>query len=85
MKSLLVALVAGAVLITTVPALTLAHTGYEPKQIRVCKPRADCLAGGGSRYTVLFETYYLQRVLPNEWTCSWDADAVKSGAVAVRT
>lgn len=87
MRFLFLSVVLVTLLVSALTAASpaMAHTGYEPKQIRVCKPRAECLEGGGSRWTVLFETYYLQRVLPNEWVCSWNAASVKAGAVAVRT
>ncbi|WP_375484666.1 SpoIID/LytB domain-containing protein [uncultured Jatrophihabitans sp.] len=34
--------------------------------------------------TVDFKTY-VQNVLPNEWAASWDGDAVRAGAVAVKS
>lgn len=34
--------------------------------------------------TVPFETY-VENVLPNEWPSSWDADALRAGAVAVKS
>jgi hypothetical protein len=34
--------------------------------------------------TVDFETY-VENVLPNEWIASWDAEAIKAGAVAVKS
>jgi hypothetical protein len=69
------------------PSPVQAHTGLEPKTITVCKPMYDCDHQLPTRklYTRYFETQYIQRVLPNEWLCSWSSAAVKAGAVAVRT
>jgi hypothetical protein len=53
----------------------------EPKRISVCIDRPSC----STVVTPLFETEYVPDVLPNEWYCSWSANALKAGAVAVRT
>jgi hypothetical protein len=83
--ALISAILAAVLAWSAVAPIADAHTGLEPKLITVCKPRSECLNGGGNRWTKLFETQYLQRVLPNEWVCSWNAQAVQAGAVAVRT
>ncbi|GAB2483756.1 SpoIID/LytB domain-containing protein [Jatrophihabitans fulvus] len=41
-------------------------------------------AGSGAIDRVAFKTY-VKNVLPNEWKASWDADALKAGAMAVKS
>jgi peptidoglycan hydrolase-like amidase len=58
----------------------------EPKYIWVCETGQEggC-ANPANIYRQKFETQYLGNVLPLEWSCSWNAESVKSGAVAVRS
>lgn len=54
----------------------------EPVYIFVCTNSSSCST---STVGVLFETSYVKDVLPNEWLCSWTANSLNAGAVAVRT
>jgi hypothetical protein len=66
------------------PAISGSCSGYTsqstpPATIRVYVPSATTKI-----QTIPFETY-VENVLPNEWISSWDGDALKAGAVAVKS
>ncbi|HEX2901919.1 MAG TPA: SpoIID/LytB domain-containing protein, partial [Jatrophihabitans sp.] len=71
--------------VTCRPPLSGSCTGFSsqttpPATIRVYVP-------GDSQnpiHTVDFRTY-VQNVLPDEWVASWDGDALKAGAIAVKS
>jgi hypothetical protein len=78
--------------ITTVTAVLLVASAAtalavdEPKYIWVCEPGQSGGCGNPANiYKQNFELQYVGNVLPLEWSCSWNAESVKSGAVAVRS
>lgn len=72
--------------LAALPAPALAVGVDEPRYIVVCEPGGTGGCTNPSNiYLQKFETEYIGNVLPHEWSCSWNATSVKSGAVAVRT
>ena len=69
--------------VTCKPALPGSCTGHVSQSIA---PASVKVFLGATRtiVTVPFATY-VENVLPNEWIASWDGDALKAGAVAVKS
>lgn len=72
--------------VTCRPALKTSCTGYSsqttpPATIRVLVRTSSTTV---AVQPIAFESY-VENVLPNEWLSSWDGDALKAGAVAVKS
>ncbi|MGH2407114.1 MAG: SpoIID/LytB domain-containing protein [Candidatus Limnocylindrales bacterium] len=84
MSRLVASVLGSSLLLFTLVVTPVKASGVdEPKYIVVCEVVGSCT--GSNLVLAKFETVYVGDVLPHEWVCSWSAEAVKSGAVAVRT
>jgi hypothetical protein len=68
------------------PPLSASCTGYSSQTVppATIKVFVRTSPTAGEIHTIPFQTY-VENVLPNEWPASWDGDALKAGAVAVKS